>query len=62
MIFQERQSKGENNHDIFLADILAVRGQFKEAARLYKKANPKKALEMYTDLRMFHLAQVILKA
>ncbi|XP_065343413.1 intraflagellar transport protein 122 homolog [Cloeon dipterum] len=55
---EERQRKGENRHDVFLADVLAFRGQFKEAARLYKKeGQPQKALEMYTDLRMFHLAQ-----
>lgn len=42
-----------------IADIYAYRGRFKEAARLYQKANCEhKALTMYTDLRMFDLAQV----
>lgn len=44
-----------------LADIYARRGKFKEAAQLYQKAGQvSKALAMYTDLRMFNLAQVII--
>lgn len=51
--------KGENNRDVFIANIYAHRGRFKEAARLYQKAgNDHKALTMYTDLRMFDQAQV----
>lgn len=42
-----------------IADIYAYKGRFKEAARLYQKANCEhKALTMYTDLRMFDVAQV----
>lgn len=42
-----------------LGDIYARRGKFKEAAQLYQKAGlESKALAMYTDLRMFNLAQV----
>lgn len=42
-----------------LADIYARRGKFREAAQLYQKAGQEsKALAMYTDLRMFNLAQV----
>lgn len=44
-----------------IADIYAYKGKFKEAARLYQKAGYEhKALTMYTDLRMFDLAQVLL--
>lgn len=42
-----------------IADIYAYQGKFKEAAHLYQKAGQKsKALTMYTDLRMFNMAQV----
>ncbi|KAF5280569.1 hypothetical protein FQR65_LT00320 [Abscondita terminalis] len=55
---QERQDKGENNKDIFVGDIFAYRGKFKEAARLYVKAgHENRAIAMYTDLRKFDLAQ-----
>lgn len=41
-----------------VGDILAYRGRFKEAARMYQKGGCEhKALTMYTDLRMFDLAQ-----
>lgn len=42
-----------------IADILAYKGKFKDAGRLYQKAGQEhKALSMYSDLRMFDLAQV----
>ena len=45
--------------DTFLAQVLAYKGKFADAAKLFKKAGQEqKALEMYTDLRMFDLAQV----
>ena len=57
--FQERQRHGIVNTDLFLADINAYRSNFSEAARLYKKSgNSQKAVDMYTDLRMFDLAKV----
>ncbi|CAG0883204.1 unnamed protein product [Darwinula stevensoni] len=44
--------------DTFLAQVLAYKGKFADAAKLFKKASQEqKALEMYTDLRMFDLAQ-----
>ncbi|CAK8675911.1 intraflagellar transport protein 122 homolog [Clavelina lepadiformis] len=55
---EDRQRRGENDTDLFLADINAYRSQFSEAARLYKKSgNSQKAVDMYTDLRMFELAK-----
>ncbi|XP_022909973.2 intraflagellar transport protein 122 homolog [Onthophagus taurus] len=55
---QDRQKKGDNNKECMVADIYAYRGKFKEAARMYQKAGfEHKALTMYTDLRMFDLAQ-----
>ena len=36
-----------------------VTGRFAEAAKLYKKSgNQQKAMNMYTDLRMFDMAKV----
>ncbi|XP_067012221.1 intraflagellar transport protein 122 homolog [Anabrus simplex] len=56
--FQERQRKGENQKDLFLADVLAFRGKFRDAARLYQRTSQEqRALSMYMDLRMFDLAQ-----
>lgn len=44
---------------MLIGDILAYRGRFRDAARMYQKAGQEqKALTMYTDLRMFDLAQV----
>ncbi|XP_046387710.1 intraflagellar transport protein 122 homolog [Ischnura elegans] len=59
--FGELQRKGNIDGNIFLADILAYRGEFKEAAKLYQTANQgEHALNMYTDLRMFDAAQEFL--
>lgn len=46
---------------VFLADVYSYQGKFHEAAKLYKKASQEqKALNMYTDLRMFEYAKVVL--
>ena len=43
---------------VFLADVMAYRGYFAEAAKLYRQSrNDDKAVAMYTDLRMFEQAQ-----
>lgn len=59
---RERQRRGGEPKDQLHADALAFAGRFKEAARLYQKCGqPNKALTMYSDLRMFDLAQEFLK-
>ncbi|XP_066967390.1 intraflagellar transport protein 122 homolog isoform X2 [Macrobrachium rosenbergii] len=58
---EERRHKGEVDNTIFLADILAYDGRFSESAKLYRKSgNDQLAMNMYTDLRMFDLAQEFL--
>ncbi|RDD42914.1 Intraflagellar transport protein 122-like protein [Trichoplax sp. H2] len=55
---EERKKRGENNDDLFRADIYAYQGKFQEAARLYKKTgNEDKAVDMFTDLRQFEHAK-----
>lgn len=59
---KERQRRSELPKEILQADNLAFGGKFKEAARLYQKHGyNNKALAMYSDLRMFDLAQEFLK-
>ncbi|XP_042142808.1 intraflagellar transport protein 122 homolog [Ixodes scapularis] len=54
---QEQEARGEKK-EALRADILAFQGRFTEAAKLYCKAGRNsKAVGMYTDLRMFDLAQ-----
>lgn len=56
---QDLQQKGDCSREVLIAHVLAYRGKFKEAARLYQKAGEEhRALTMYTDLRMFDLAHV----
>lgn len=66
--FEERQKfQGNSNashlpKDVIQADILAFSGKFREAARLYQKCGQgAKALSMYSDLKMFDLAQEFVK-
>ncbi|XP_061218518.1 intraflagellar transport protein 122 homolog isoform X1 [Neopsephotus bourkii] len=55
---EERKRLGENNNDLFLADVYAYQGKFHEAAKLYRKSGHENlALEMYSDLRMFDHAK-----
>ncbi|KAM9276929.1 intraflagellar transport protein 122 homolog isoform 1-T1 [Morus bassanus] len=55
---EERKKHGENNSELFLADVYAYQGKFHEAAKLYKKSGHENlALDMYSDLRMFDYAK-----
>lgn len=59
--FKEKGSYSDKDKHCLLADVLAYEGKFKDAARIYQKWGfEQKAFNMYTDLRMFDLAQVIL--
>lgn len=45
---------------VFLGDVYAYQTKFHEAAKLYKKSNQEqRALNLYTDLRMFDYAKVM---
>ncbi|XP_045581276.1 intraflagellar transport protein 122 homolog [Procambarus clarkii] len=55
---EERRHKGDADNNIFLGDVLAFEGKFSEAAKLYRKSGKDSiAMNMYSDLRMFDLAQ-----
>lgn len=59
---KERQRRGDVPKEVLQADSLAFAGKFKEAARLYQKSgHNSRALAMYSDLKMFDLAQEFLK-
>lgn len=58
----DRQRRGDMPKEVLQADSLAFAGKFKEAARLYQKSgHHSRALAMYSDLKMFDLAQEFLK-
>lgn len=60
--FKERQKRGDVSKELLQAEILAFAGKFKEAARLFQKSgHNNKALAMYSDLKMFEMAQEFLK-
>ncbi|KAK0064191.1 intraflagellar transport protein 122 [Biomphalaria pfeifferi] len=60
---EERKKRGEQDNMVFLGDVYAHQAKFQEAAKLYKKSNQEqKALNMYTDLRMFDYAKEFLGA
>ncbi|XP_013396252.1 intraflagellar transport protein 122 homolog isoform X2 [Lingula anatina] len=55
---EERRRRGETDNHLFLADFYAYQGKFGEAAKLYKRAGQEgKAMNMYTDMRMFEYAK-----
>lgn len=59
-LLQERRKRGQHDNQVFLADVYAYQGKFQEAAKLYKKSGEEqRAMNMYTDLRMFEYAKVL---
>lgn len=59
LLLQERKKRGEHDTMVFLGDVYGYQGKFHEGAKLYKKSNHEhKAMNMYTDLRMFEYAKV----
>ncbi|XP_026688593.1 intraflagellar transport protein 122 homolog, partial [Diaphorina citri] len=53
----------EREQYLLLGDLLALDNKFKKAAKLYVKGEqPHRAVTMYSDLRMFDLAQEYLGA
>ena len=59
---RERHKRSEVPKEVLLAESCAFAGKFKEAARYFQKCNQNlRALEMYSDLRMFDSAQEFLK-
>ncbi|XP_059169667.1 intraflagellar transport protein 122 homolog [Physella acuta] len=60
---EERKRRGEQDNMVFLGDVYAYQTKFHEAAKLYKKSNQEqRALNLYTDLRMFDYAKEFLGA
>ena len=58
-ILKERKRRGETDPQVFLGDVYAYQGRFADAAKMYKKSGQEgRAMNMYTDLRMFELAKV----
>ncbi|XP_050537912.1 intraflagellar transport protein 122 homolog [Daktulosphaira vitifoliae] len=56
--YEDMGSYNDKDKYCLLADILAYEGKFKEAARIYQKwGYEHKAFTMFTDLRMFDMAQ-----
>lgn len=61
LVERQRRGDGGQRKDTLHADVLAFAGRFKEAARMYQKSGQtNRALAMYSDLRMFDLAQEFL--
>ena len=59
----ERKRTATDDEQILNADVLAFHGKYSEAAKIYKKHGQEhRALTMYTDLRMFEMANEYLTA
>ena len=59
----ERRQAGREDEQGLTADVLAFHGKYAEAAKIYKRLGLEhRALTMYTDLRMFDLANEFLSA
>ena len=53
----DKTRQGADEDQLLQADVLAFHGKYGDAAKIYKKHNQEhRALTMYTDLRMFDLA------
>ncbi|XP_077302237.1 intraflagellar transport protein 122 homolog [Arctopsyche grandis] len=61
-VLEEMLNQGDNaSKALSVAEVYAYRGKFIDAARLYRSnGQSHRALTMYTDLRLFHKAQVCL--
>ncbi|XP_037937685.1 intraflagellar transport protein 122 homolog [Teleopsis dalmanni] len=58
----EKQKRAEVPKEVLQAETFAFAGKYKEAARYFQKCSQNtRALEMYSDLRMFDLAQEFVK-
>ena len=58
-----RRKVGSEDEQILSADVLAFQGKYSDAAKIYKKLGQEhRALTMYTDLRMFDLANEYLSS
>ena len=58
-----RKRQGSEDDELLQADVLAFYGKYAEAAKIYKKQGQEhRALTMYTDLRMFDLANEYLSS
>lgn len=59
---KDKHKRGDISKDVLRGDCLAYGGKFKEAAKLYHQSgNSNKAVSMYSELRLFDLAQEYLK-
>lgn len=57
------KNRSKSSELLLLADVMAYKGRFSEAAKLYKQADSEvRAVSMYTDLGMYDLAKNLVKS